>query len=160
MNIIWLLLRAPARPPLGFCSSERFAYSTSATPAPSNVRWGDYLRVRPFGNYGNPASAYILSGERTNPNIDHLYIVFGRDADRESYDALSQGLPQTTGAEMPMNETIDLQPLCDPINPDPNNPECKEFIDCIKYPTLPPCPHPNNKNLTGLTSEEKASEPL
>lgn len=152
----------PARSSIGFCSSERFVYSTSATPAQSDVRWGDYLRVRPFGNYGNlwAASAYILTGERTNPNIDHLFIVFGRDADRENYDALSQGLPQETGAEMPINNTIDLQPRCDPINPDPNNPECKGFIDCIKYPTLPPCPHPNNKNLTGLTSEEKASEPL
>jgi hypothetical protein len=67
----------------------------SALAPGANLRWGDYLRIRPYGGSGHlwEGSAYVLSGAYANPSVNMVYVVFGRETYRQEYENLSNVPP-------------------------------------------------------------------
>jgi hypothetical protein len=74
---------------------------TSGTPPPStNIRLGDYLRVRPYAGSSNlwEASGFYVTGDAVNPIVETFYVIFGRAADEPEYRLLSNEAPDCSSA--------------------------------------------------------------
>jgi hypothetical protein len=70
----------------------RPAYSGPSNSLPAtNIRLGDYLRVRPYAGSSNlwEGSAYYIDGSDINPTVRAFYVVFGRAADETQYRSIS-----------------------------------------------------------------------
>ena len=61
----------------------------NGTNGPSDNRWGDYFRIRPFSGSGLTwaASGYTLQGGSRGDSVEPRYLVFGRQNEVTSLDS-------------------------------------------------------------------------
>ena len=65
-----------------------FTTVAAGTHNPANQRFGDYFtmqQLEPCDLYMT-ASSYVLNGGTAPANVDHHYVVFGRNRDRACFD--------------------------------------------------------------------------
>jgi hypothetical protein len=72
---------------------------TSTNLPNTDIRLGDYLRVRPYAGLSNlwEASAYYVTGNAINPTVNAFYVIFGRPENEGEYRSLSNGPPDCSG---------------------------------------------------------------
>jgi hypothetical protein len=118
----------------------------------SGLRWGDYLRVRPYAGASDlwEGSAYYYTGDDRNPALHNLHLIFGRAVYQREYQELSSGHGVSFGTMALANLAISLF-LRNYCLDHPNDPACLNpeeiVVGNITQQSFPPEPGDGNKTM-------------